>query len=395
LNSCQTQREESPQAKLAYLIFRALGPHRSLAEAWRVYRETPPIGTLRGRPRLAHPKAGPAASGQWTAWSTRFHWAERAAQYDAQIDAEKLQTRMERIQERERQRSKVALEAQQQLQESVWRLEAHLDRMGSLPVTGFTAWEREGVTASKRHVPSINLYGYAHLVRAANRTACLAIVGLHEATDQRSRTSDDDYSFALTLFGPGVNSGTSTGRMSGESAVAYGAFCRYRDLGTKRSLVAAKKADLQNSEPATKISAGHWRDWARSWNWVARAKAYDRLVTSIERQAQRHRRVQLEERRFEFLMANQDRLESRAEKIEVLFRKAAAAPATDVTEWIVSRIGRKFHKTKTHVEGLNYSGFASVGHEYCETMRQAAGGAGPATTLEAARKLFPSILGPP
>lgn len=113
----ETQRGESRQALRAYLCYRDLGPNRCLAEAWRVYREIPRIGKSPGRPRLENARAGPP-SGQWTTWSTRFHWVERAAEYDAQVDAENLRTRMDD------QSSKVELHLQEWCEAIVWQLEA-------------------------------------------------------------------------------------------------------------------------------------------------------------------------------------------------------------------------------------------------------------------------------
>jgi hypothetical protein len=363
----QQQQRESRQAKHAYRIYRDLGPNRCLAAAWRVFRETPSIGTSRGRPRLADAKAGPP-SGQWTKWCIRFHWVERAAEYDARVDAEKCATRQEQTREQERQRFNAELEAQEQLEETVWRLEAQLDTMDSLPVTGSSVWEREAVgrkvTAQKKHVQSVNLHVYARHLQAVNEIACWAIVGF-EPTNQRSRTSDDDFNTPADVPGAG------TGRMPGESAAAYRAFCIYRDLGTKRSLVAARMADRPTSEPATRASAGHWRGWSSKWNWVARAKAHDTLATFIERQTERYRRQQLEQRRFEFEMANQDRLESRIAKTGVLISRAAAAPVVDITQWITTRTGNRVHKVKTHIEGLDVGGFSCVANRYCDSMRLA------------------------
>jgi hypothetical protein len=375
---CQRQRGESLPDR-AYRIYRDLGPKRSLARAWCVYRETgPELGKSRGRPRLAHAKAG-HPSGQWTSWSSELQWAERAADYDAQLDAEKGRTRLEQIQEVERRRLKAELEAQEQLEELVGSLEAQLDRMDSFPVTGFTVWEREvqgrKVTASKTHLQSVSLFGYARLLRAVDEAARWAIVGPREATGQRSPTSGDNFSAASALEAPDTNSSgssiASAGRMPGESAAAYRAFCAYRDQGPKRSLVAAQMADRPKAEPATRASAGYWAVWSSRWNWVARAKAYDEVVASTRRRAQRHCDQQLEQRRFEFECRNQERLETRVGKIGVLVSRAAQAPTTDITEWTVSRTGSRVYKRKTHMEGLNVAGFANVADQYMEAMRQA------------------------
>ena len=257
-NAGQRRPKEPARAYHAYCVYRDLGPRRSLPEAWRLYRQTPPKGKSRGRPRLAHAEAG-RPSGQWTTWSSQWQWAERAADFDAQVEAQKRQAHLEGIQVLERKRLKVELSAQERFEEQVSDLEAKLDEMDKLPITGYTVWKREvdgkHVNASKTRVQSINLFGYVRLLRATDEAARFAIVGAHGVADQRSQTFNDHLTATSVRSAPGTDAASNTGstdRLPGESARAYRAYLAYRDQGPQRSLAAAWTADRQKSDPATK-----------------------------------------------------------------------------------------------------------------------------------------------
>src|SRR5262245_8359076 len=56
-------------------------------------------------------------------------------------------------------------------------------------------------------------------------------------------------------------------QMPGESDIAYGQFCRYRDMGRDRTV--AKVAFALQRSP------GHLNNQAHDWRWVARARAFD------------------------------------------------------------------------------------------------------------------------
>jgi hypothetical protein len=90
--------------------------------------------------------------------------AERAADYDAQGDAEKRRAHLEGIQALERKRLQGQLAVQERLEELVWSLEAQLDQMGRLPLTGYTLRTREvegkKVVATETQVQAINLRAY-------------------------------------------------------------------------------------------------------------------------------------------------------------------------------------------------------------------------------------------
>src|SRR6266567_5773300 len=134
---------ESAYAYAAYREYCELGPSRTLAAAWQAHRQrSRKAKPLRGRPRLRN-VATRQPSGQWTTWSKQFGWRDRAAAYDASLDAEKRQASLARLQELEEQRAQVELAAQQECEERVWKMEALLDRADRRPITGVTEWKRE------------------------------------------------------------------------------------------------------------------------------------------------------------------------------------------------------------------------------------------------------------
>ena len=115
----------------------------------------------------------------------------------------------------------------------------------------------------------------------------------------------------LTMFNPNVNANLDqlkvieaadnadqTGRRQlwerqvGESAKAYSAFSKYRDLSEKRTL--AKVASMSG------CSSQNIERWSRRWFWVARVQAFDvleeerfREQCSRDRLAMRRRQIQL------------------------------------------------------------------------------------------------------
>jgi hypothetical protein len=359
-------------------MYRDLGPSRCLAEAWRVFRSTPPIGKSRGRPRLAHSKVGPP-SGQWTTWSTRFHWVERATEYDVQVDAENLRTRMEK------QGWKVKLGLQECCEEVVWRLDSRLDAMVILPITSSItcqqSFEGRHVTTTTTQSPGINLFAYAELEGQVNEAARWAIEGVSEAdmgeTGMRPGVRDDPSSSASALNPDGWTSSCgfaqSTDRLQGESASAHRAYCVYRDLGSKRSLVAAYMADRKDAGPGAKISAGHWPAWSKQFHWVARAKAYDATMKSTEKDC----RAQTEQRRLDFKIADQKRIEARISKTLTLLLRAARAPQpqtrteTKLLKKVYKTITRSrlIEETTTYIDGINVAGLLAVRNQLAKTRR--------------------------
>ena len=370
---------ESASAYEAYREYCDLGPDRTLAATWQGHRqrslENKPS---RGRPRVKNVEAR-HPSGQWTNWASRWQWAERAADYDAQVDAEKRRADLERIQEREIKRLQGQLAVQKGLEELVWSLEGQLDQMGRLPLTGYTLRTREvdgkKVVATETQVQAINLRAYVRLLRTCNETARQAIIG----TDKRACPFVDPDTARVVLDAPDTDpdrsfrgrqaegSANALGpyRLPGESARAYRAFCTYRDQGLHRSLAGAwidrpkapKETTADRGDRGTPgVSAGHWPRWSSRWNWVARAAAHDARVEAAQCQAQRKCGQQIERRRLEFEFVNDERLESRCQKIRAILAKVVDAPITDIQQSTECRQGKKVRKTKMHGKGLHAGG---------------------------------------
>jgi hypothetical protein len=88
-------------------------------------------------------------------------------------------------------------------------------------------------------------------------------------------------------------------RLTGESSLAYAAFCAFRDCGAERSIrkaveTVAKDVDVQGKKYRV------WRNWCAQFRWRERAADYDRyleqlkqseLRKTIEAQGEKHRAV--------------------------------------------------------------------------------------------------------
>jgi len=93
-------------------------------------------------------------------------------------------------------------------------------------------------------------------------------------------------------------------RLEGETALAYAAFCIFRDLGAERnirkavenSLIRSSETDNSKLEKRYRV----WRNWSAQFRWLERAAGYDRnaekmkqteLRKTIEAQGEQHRAV--------------------------------------------------------------------------------------------------------
>lgn len=79
-----------------------------------------------------------------------------------------------------------------------------------------------------------------------------------------------------------------------ESDDSYAVFCIYRDMGPKRSVAKAYHAFKQGlstisgddprwEDEDVKAVVGHVGKWSSAYEWVSRAKAYDRYLDKIRR----------------------------------------------------------------------------------------------------------------
>jgi len=163
----------------------------------------------------------------------------------------------------------------------------------------------------------------------------------------------------------------------GESARAFRAFQIYRDLGPDRSLDKAY-ADYTANESATELprSPGQWNRWSAAHNWVERALEYDAHLDAQKRKRRERRMLELEDRRFECEIRNQEELERIVDQLNGLIEKSAACPVADVVQVTdetvedISLARTTRTKKKTTVKALKASGLARLVQERNDTARQ-------------------------
>jgi hypothetical protein len=96
-------------------------------------------------------------------------------------------------------------------------------------------------------------------------------------------------------------------RLPGESALAYAAFCAFRDYGPERNIRKAvegqfNKAELSGVKIETSIAKRYrvWRNWCSAYRWRERAADYDNYTDklkqaekrkTIEAQGEKHRAI--------------------------------------------------------------------------------------------------------
>ncbi len=74
-------------------------------------------------------------------------------------------------------------------------------------------------------------------------------------------------------------------KQPGETALSYEAFCKFRDLGPRRSLRQATKAAYDLDELPSNNSSKLWvvKKWSAKFDWVERAWAYDAHIDRMSR----------------------------------------------------------------------------------------------------------------
>jgi len=88
-------------------------------------------------------------------------------------------------------------------------------------------------------------------------------------------------------------------RLTGESTLAFSAFCAFRDLGVERNI--RKAVDETEKDEAVRTKRYRvWRNWSTLFRWRERAADYDRYIEklkqaelrkTIEAQGEKHREV--------------------------------------------------------------------------------------------------------
>jgi hypothetical protein len=119
-------------------------------------------------------------------------------------------------------------------------------------------------------------------------------------------------------------------RQDGESAPAFVAFCHYRDL-EKRSLLRA----YQQHKPDAEQLAGIWSEWSAKWRWYDRALAYDDHLEALRLKQREKRMVELEARRIDFEIEQQENSEKWVEELDKELWAAINEGYTDVEEELI------------------------------------------------------------
>ena len=88
-------------------------------------------------------------------------------------------------------------------------------------------------------------------------------------------------------------------KLTGESSLAFAAFCAFRDCGAERNIrKAVETAEKDESSVLKRYKV--WRNWSTQFRWKERAADYDRFVEklkltelrkTIEAQGEKHREV--------------------------------------------------------------------------------------------------------
>jgi hypothetical protein len=88
-------------------------------------------------------------------------------------------------------------------------------------------------------------------------------------------------------------------KLTGETSLAYSAFCAFRDMGAERSIrKAVENAETDKSKWDKRYAV--WRNWSNLYRWRERAEGYDRhleklkqeeMRKTIEAQGELHREV--------------------------------------------------------------------------------------------------------
>ena len=102
-----------------------------------------------------------------------------------------------------------------------------------------------------------------------------------------SQHTEEEQPKAAAWLDPGSSGGVEAEdgpwtRLDGETAVAYAAFCVYRDLGPGRSLDAAYRKH-KGQQKGNKRATGHWTRWYSKFDWKTRAEAYDAHLELLAR----------------------------------------------------------------------------------------------------------------
>ncbi len=160
-------KEESYPAYRAFLVYRDLGPARSIDSAWRKHQA----------------KRKGNAPGNWNDWCRKFSWVDRASAYDThllEIEQKAFEREYAKLAAR---RARFELRAQELLEDQVERIDKVLKKAESAPITD-TVERKKGLITRRK---GINFAGYAKLHKERRDAIAQAVTGLRK-TEESSGT---------------------------------------------------------------------------------------------------------------------------------------------------------------------------------------------------------------
>lgn len=121
----------------------------------------------------------------------------------------------------------------------------------------------------------------------------------------------------MTQIGEGSTALQATddvgGALAGEPARAYDGWCRYRDLGPRRSL--GQAAEAVYGAAVTAAQRRTIERWSARWRWVDRAAGWDREQDRLRREVMRDELIAMSKRHVEIANAAQAKLVRRLSSI--------------------------------------------------------------------------------
>src|SRR5208282_1621894 len=90
-------------------------------------------------------------------------------------------------------------------------------------------------------------------------------------------------------------------RLPNEGNAPWAAWCLFRDLGTKRSVVKAYR--LRSRRTEARYSPGTWNQWATKFRWQERARAWDLMLDQQLRTAAIAERIEMGRRQAQAAVA--------------------------------------------------------------------------------------------
>jgi hypothetical protein len=125
-------------------------------------------------------------------------------------------------------------------------------------------------------------------------------------------------------------------RLTGETGMAYAAFCAYRDYGSERNIrravegaLSAEGADSRKIEKRYRM----WRGWAARFRWRERAVEYDRY---LDRLKQGEKRKTIEEQEAVYRETTQKLLQMVNKKLDMM--KPGELTQGAVKEWVEAAV---------------------------------------------------------